>query len=209
MSGFLPRVRHPRFALFLAAFLLGALILVPTLGLLYGAVSAFDLAALIFAASCIPLWREDGLEEIRARAARDDGGRLLLLLTSFVILITVLIALTLLVHGKSGPVVVDFVLVAGTLILAWIFGNLVYAFHYAHLYYDEEQKPALDFPGDEPPLFTDFCYFSFVLGMTFQVSDVQILTRDLRREAMVHGLFAFFFNIGVLALSINVLAGVL
>ena len=201
--------RHPRFVVFLICCALASAALGPLLGWLRGVVLGFDFAALVFAGSCLPLWRDDRLEAIRARAARDDGGRVLLRITSLTILVAILVAITLMIRGKSNLEGGDFVLVAVTLVLAWVFGNLVYAFHYAHLYYDEEATPALDFPGNEPPLFADFCYFSFVLGMTFQVSDVQILTRAFRREATVHGLFAFFFNLGVLALSVNVLAGIL
>lgn len=198
---------HPRFVLFLAVLLVAGAALVPLGGALKGAVIAFDLAALAFAASCLPLWQADGLEAIRARAARDDGGRVLLRLTALVILSAILVALVLMVRGRAALTPLDVLLVVGTLIAAWVFGNLVYAFHYAHLYYDEEAKPGLDFPGDEPPLFADFCYFAFVLGMTFQVSDVQCLTRAFRRQAAIHGIFAFFFNLCVLALTVNVLAG--
>lgn len=204
----MPAIPHLRFFVFLAVFGLAGLALLPLLGVPRAVVVGFDLGAGLFAASCLSLWRADGLEAIRARAARDDGGRALLLLTSLSLLVVVMVALVLMVRGRSG-VPGDVALVIVTLMLAWIFGNLVYAFHYAHLYYDAEDRPGLEFPGDEPPLFADFCYFSFVLGMTFQVSDVQILTRDFRRQATVHGLFGFFFNLGVLALSINLLAGLL
>lgn len=203
------RSRHPRFLAFLAVLGGATAALVPLVGLLKGTVIGFDIAALVFVLSCIPLWREEEVEGIRARAARDDGGRALLLLTSLVLLLVILVTLALMVRGRAALGPWDFALVTLTLMLAWTFGNLVYAFHYGHLYYDCEARPGLDFPGGEPPLFADFCYFSFVLGMTFQVSDVQILTRAFRREATLHGLFAFFFNLGVLALTINVLAGVL
>ena len=132
-----------------------------------------------------------------------------LALTVTVVLLMVLVALTLLVGGKSGITGADLVLVTTTLAISWLFGSLVYAFHYAHVYYDEETRPALDFPGDEAPLFADFCYFALVIGMTFQVSDVQITTRRFRRLATLHGILAFFFNLGVVALTINVVAGVL
>ena len=67
----------------------------------------------------------------------------------------------------------------------------------------------LDFPGRAEPDYWDFLYFSFVIGMTFQVSDVQIENHHLRRLGLAHGVLAFFFNVVVLALTINIIAGLL
>jgi uncharacterized membrane protein len=65
----------------------------------------------------------------------------------------------------------------------------------------------LEFPGNEQPDYTDFVYFSFVLGMTFQVSDVVITSKHIRRLATMHGLLSFGYNTAILALSINVISG--
>ena len=90
--------------------------------------------------------------------------------------------------------------------------QVAFALHYAHQYY----RPAhtlssgvngLDFPKDPHPDYWDFLYFSFVIGMTAQVSDVQVLTRRWRRLVLAHGILSFLFNTAVLALSINLLAG--
>jgi uncharacterized membrane protein len=101
-------------------------------------------------------------------------------------------------------------LVVATLTIAWLFGNMVCALHYAHMFYDPApgggDHAGLVFPGTERPDFQDFCYFASVLGMTFQVSDVQIVSSRIRRAATVHALVAFFFNIGVVALAVNVVA---
>lgn len=82
--------------------------------------------------------------------------------------------------------------------------------HYAHRFFDcvsdGTDHGGLSFPGTDNPTFLDFCYFAFVLGMTFQVSDVQITSSRIRAEAMVHGLIAFMFNIGILALTVNLVA---
>lgn len=98
-------------------------------------------------------------------------------------------------------------------VLSWIFVHTIFAFHYAHEYYGEaddgKQKGGLLFPrADEqkkapPPEYWDFLYFSFVIGMTFQVSDVQITSRSLRRLVLVHGVVSFFYNVAVLALMVN------
>jgi len=96
---------------------------------------------------------------------------------------------------------------------SWLVIHTIYAFHYAHRYYQQEMKklpngPGLDFPGKLDPDYLDFLYFSFVIGMTSQVSDVQVTSREMRRITLVHGVLSFTFNMLVLALSINVVAGV-
>ena len=94
---------------------------------------------------------------------------------------------------------------------SWLLIHTIYAFHYAHRYYQEELKkepngPGLDFPGRLDPDYMDFLYFSFVIGMTSQVSDVQATSRQMRRITLIHGVLSFAFNMLVLALSINVVA---
>lgn len=94
---------------------------------------------------------------------------------------------------------------------SWLLIHTIYAFHYAHRYYQQELKkdpngPGLDFPGKLDPDYMDFLYFSFVIGMTSQVSDVQATSRQMRRITLIHGVLSFAFNMLVLALSINVVA---
>lgn len=94
---------------------------------------------------------------------------------------------------------------------AWLLIHTVYGFHYAHRYYQEEKNKetagaGLDFPGKRDPDYLDFLYYSFVVGMTCQVSDVQVTSREMRRLTLVHGVLSFAFNMLVLALSINVVA---
>ena len=94
------------------------------------------------------------------------------------------------------------------LAFAWLFSNTVYALHYAHLAYSNEAKcMGLSFPDTAEPLYWDFVYFAFTIGMTFQTSDVTISDQSIRRIVAMHGLAAFAFNIGVLAFTINVLGG--
>ena len=100
------------------------------------------------------------------------------------------------------------------LIASWLFIHTMFAFRYAHRYYQEEKQheadgPGLQFPGGLDPDYFDFLYYAFVIGMTSQVSDVQVTSREMRRITMVHGVLSFGFNMLVLALSINVVAGAL
>jgi uncharacterized membrane protein len=105
-------------------------------------------------------------------------------------------------------------LVAATLLVSWLMTHTTFAFRYAHEYYEapagaEKVDGGLQFPGEDQPDYLDFLYFSMVLGMTFQVSDVQITSRKFRRLATVHGLLSFLFNTIILALTVNIAAGLL
>jgi uncharacterized membrane protein len=111
--------------------------------------------------------------------------------------------------SKSGFLVP--ITVAGML-LSWIMVHTLFAFHYAHDYYMPHKTDktrhtgGLDFPGNERPDYIDFAYFSFVIGCTFQVSDIEISSKKIRRLVFVHQLISFGLNTFVLALSINLVA---
>jgi uncharacterized membrane protein len=117
---------------------------------------------------------------------------------------------------KTG-VTVPLVLALGTVGLSWVLLHTVYSLHYAHVYYgdvDPSDKryaaaQGLDFPGEQSPDYLDFAYFSFVVGMTCQVSDVQVTSQRMRRLTLVHGVISFGFNTFILALLINTISGLL
>ncbi len=100
-----------------------------------------------------------------------------------------------------------------SMVLSWVMVHTTMTFHYAHLYYNpSKNRPAgiaggLKFPEPESPAYLDFAYFSFVIGMTFQVSDVQVTSSDMRKQVLLHSLLAFALNTFVVALTINVIAG--
>jgi uncharacterized membrane protein len=113
---------------------------------------------------------------------------------------------------RAGHVVLGLVTVA----VSWLLVHTAFALRYAHQYYRdanrvrrEEVAGGMAFPGGQAPDYLDFAYFSFVIGMTFQVSDVQITSRPIRRAALLHGLIAFVFNSAILAILVNVIAGML
>lgn len=98
--------------------------------------------------------------------------------------------------------------------LSWVTLHVIYAVHYAHLYYDpaeraedRKQRGGLEFPGTKEPDYWDFVYFSLVIGMTCQVSDVQVTARDMRHLVTAQGIIAFFYNTVIVALAVNVAAG--
>ena len=156
------------------------------------------------------------IEEIKKSAAKDDGSApyvfIMILLSSCGSMFMVLLLLISDdVHTSKSSFLVP-ITVAGML-LSWVMVHTLFAFHYAHDYYgpDINDKTkhvgGLDFPGnDDKPDYIDFAYFAFVIGCTFQVSDVEISSRKIRRLAMVHQLISFGLNTFVLALSINLVA---
>jgi uncharacterized membrane protein len=112
--------------------------------------------------------------------------------------------------ARSGHIICA----VSTVILSWVMVHTLFTLHYGYLYYrkhspdQDDPGKRLLFPGDEKyPDYYDFAYFSFVIGMTSQVSDVQIGCRSIRRWALLHGIISFGFNTAVLALSINVISG--
>ena len=106
-------------------------------------------------------------------------------------------------------------LAIGAVIISWFLLHTIYTLRYAHLYYDQDTEVdgqakhvgGLQFPGKADPDYLDFVYFSFIVGMTFQVSDVNITSRRIRRVCIMHALMSFAFNTAILALSINVISG--
>ena len=105
-----------------------------------------------------------------------------------------------------------------TVVLSWAFMHTMFALHYAHDYYMEAdlsnpvpntEAQRLIFPGGQMPRYGDFLYFSFTVGMTFQVSDVQISDAEMRRVVLLHGATSFFYTTGILALAINLVAGLI
>ena len=154
----------------------------------------------------------------RLRAQAQDERDAVLLFVLLLATAVCVAAITVLMQQSRGLSGWDEVFHIGlsviALALSWLFIQTIFTFHYAHLYYREEKlnKSAgsgLQFPGGQDPDYFDFLYYAFVVGMTSQVSDVQVTSREMRRLTMVHGVLSFGFNMLILALSINVVAGLL
>ncbi len=153
--------------------------------------------------------------DIQKLANKEDGSRIFVLISvlvsSFASMVTVLL-LMLSSGDTSEHSIGKIILIIGGIISSWVLLHTIFTLHYAHLYYsDIPGNPAtaagLNFPGKEKPDYLDFAYFSFVIGMTFQVSDVQVNNRIIRRTALAHALLSFALNTFVVALSINLIAG--
>jgi len=106
-------------------------------------------------------------------------------------------------------------LAIAAIVFSWMLVHTIFALRYAHVYFHDARSVERDdisggvlFPGkNRSPDYLDFAYFSFVIGMTCQVSDVQICSPKIRRLALVHGLIAFAFNTAILAIFVNIIAG--
>jgi uncharacterized membrane protein len=149
-----------------------------------------------------------GLARIRRNAVLQDEGRFLILLVTalgaFASIAAIVFEL-----GASHHSPRELALATVTVALSWATVHTVFALHYAHEYYRGAKPGGLQFPsGDEheKPDYWDFVYFSFVIGMTAQVSDVGITNRTIRRTATAHGIASFVYNTALVALMVNIAA---
>lgn len=171
---------------------------------------AFDGGVIAFLVALTLRMRRASPAALRARAA--EPGHAVLRIMALLVVAIVLVALALELRGGAHDPP-RLLLAAGSLTMAWLFANSLFALHYMHLFYQPAGKAiagGLAFPGDEGhPDFGDFLYFAFTIGMTFQVSDVVITARGLRRLALIHGLLAFLFNIAVIAVTVSLVGSAL
>jgi uncharacterized membrane protein len=158
--------------------------------------------------------------KIRQLAQQQDLSRFLVFLFVVVTASAALFAVGFLVSVKrsqsGGHFMVHLLLTLLTVVFSWTLVHTVYGLRYAHAFYGDSDEPGVNwhaggliFPGDRPPDYFDFAYFSFVVGMTCQVSDVQITSRRMRRITLVHSILSFGFNTMILALLINTVSGLL
>jgi uncharacterized membrane protein len=155
------------------------------------------------------MWRSD-LAQIHRRAALyDEGAAVLLALTVGAALasLAAIFAELSVSHGSDRSPA-QLILATATIALSWAFIHTIFALHYAHECYGERPSAAsgLTFPGGEEPDYWDFVYFSLVIGMTSQVSDVAVTSKRVRRTVTAHGAVSFLFNTALLALSVNIAA---
>ena len=182
------------------------------LALLYGAFGpteavliSFDVTTATLLIGFAWLLRRAAVEDEPSHAVAQMQARRAVLTASIVISLVILVALGVELRPPNPPS--EVALSTVSLILSWLFFNCVYALYYAHAYYAASPGPGgLLFPGTTNPSYSDFLYFSFVLGTTFSVSDVQITSPSIRRVALLHGALSFFFNAVVIGLTVNAIA---
>lgn len=175
-----------------------------------GVAMAFDVAAVVFVLSLIPLLRGSDEASMRKHSAENDANRTLVLVLTTVIGFAVMAAIVGEIGAARAGEPLAIAKLVGTLLAIWLFANTVYTLHYAHAFYAQDRgKDAggIEFPGTKAPDYPDFAYFAFTLGMTFQTSDVAITSPRIRQIALLHCFGAFVFNLGVIAFTINALGG--
>jgi len=150
------------------------------------------------------------LDEIRRRAAiQDEGAFALLILVAAAAIVSLVAIVAEVAKTPSGEEWTKLAVGMGTIVLSWAFMHTIFATHYTHEYYgtrSDDRVGGLKFPGNQSPDYWDFLYFSMVIAMTCQVSDVAITSKIIRRVAIVHGVISFFFNLAILALTINLIS---
>ena len=210
---------HPRTIAALACFAAALLVLPWSWHAATRGVVAWDIGAFTLLVLAAVMFARDGDDgSMAGNALRQQEGEWTMFWVTLAGVLFSFVALsTELAHTKEmTPLNRDLHvgLVAATLLLSWLVTHVVFAMRYAHEFYTSSPgNPTIDggleFPSEPRPDYWDFGYFSLVLGMTFQVSDVQITSRKLRRLAAVHGLIGFLFNTVIVALTVNIAASLL
>jgi len=209
------RVR-PRLWIAIAIACMLAIILPGHLSPVTRALLSWDLGVLTFLILALIMFIGATPTHMRARATSQDDGALVVLICTIIAATVTIAAIVIELAGVKSYVpslrLLHFGLGMVTLLSSWAFIHTSFAIHYAHEYYicrrQHTQLP-LAFPEKPEPDYWDFLYFSFVIGMTSQTSDVAIVATTMRRLAMLHGIISFFFNTALLALAINAAASTL
>lgn len=178
-------------------------------------IASWDLSALIYLGLAWQVIARSDVRMTRDHALKQDQSSHVMFLFVVTAAFAGMVAIGFLATTLKGlefwPKAWHLALSIVALISSWLLIQTVFAFHYARRYYAPRhrvpaQPTGLQFPGDLDPDYLDFAYYSFVVGMTSQVSDVPVISRPMRHLTLIHSILAFIFNIAILALSINIIA---
>lgn len=197
---------RPRLFISLALGLASLLVMPATLRIATRLLIAWDISIAFYITLAFALFLSCDSNRIHKLASRQDDGRFLILIMTAVAAFASIAAIVveLGIKPQRTP---QLVLAVVTIVLSWSAIHTTFALHYAHEYYRGRNPGGLAFPGGEQdPDYWDFVYFSFVIGMTAQVSDVGITDRVIRRTAIAHGVVSFIFNTALVALMVNIAA---
>lgn len=178
---------------------------------------AWDIGGLVYLILALQLMMRFDANKMRARAARaDDSGFIILALILVAILASFAAMTGLAGEAKEAPKAEKLLylgLAGLTLFVSWLVTQIVFTIHYAHQHYartlDPKANAPLLFPDDDKPDYWDFFYFATSIGATSQTSDVAIRSKTMRRLVTLHAVVSFFFNTMVLAITINIAAGLI
>ena len=190
-------------------------LLAPPLPELIRPIAAGDLFFVAYLAAMAVMTLRLGGGALRARAAREDEGIALVVLIVLTVITFCCVAVVAVLNQRQAPSTFSLVLAVAAAPLGWLTLHTVAAFHYANLFYAPAgpHKPGghaggLQFPGTERPNIWDFLYYAFVVGMTAQVSDVQVMTTKVRRATLGHSVVSFFFNTAIIAMAVNAVVAI-
>ena len=201
---------RPRTFIAMAVGLAVCLVLPSSLRVITRLLIGWDAFVAVYLVLVFTLAFRSGISHIRRNAALQDDGRFLILLVTAVGAFASLAAIVSEL-GASHKGATELALATITVALTWATVHTTFALHYAHDYYRDDGSPGgLQFPSDgdrkDDPDYWDFVYFSFVIGMTAQTSDVGITDKSIRRTATAHGAISFIFNTALVALMVNIAA---
>ncbi|MDE2602571.1 MAG: DUF1345 domain-containing protein [Bradyrhizobium sp.] len=199
---------RPRTFISIAIGMVAFFLLPPSLRPVTRALLGWDLSISVYLLLVYTMMMRNGLAYIRRSAERQDDGRFVILLVTalgaFASIAAIVFEL-----GASQHSVPALTLATVTIALSWATVHTTFALHYAHAFYRGTKPGGLQFPGgdtSENADYWDFVYFSFVIGMTAQVSDVGITDKTIRRTATAHGIVSFIYNTALVALMVNIAA---
>lgn len=172
--------------------------------------TGWDIGVALYLIAVYEMIVRSNTARMRWRAAQEDEGQIAILALTVAAAVASIAAIVVLLIGKTseGPDSLRLALATATILLSWVFIHTIFALHYAHEYYGETgtRKRGLTFLHESEPDYWDFVYFSFVIGMTSQVSDVTVSSRGIRRTVTAHGIVSFLYNVALVALMVNIAA---
>jgi uncharacterized membrane protein len=199
--------RHKRFYIALACGV-GTALVARFLGIDAPLLAGGDIFYLVFLILCGVMIAGETASDLKRRAKNEDEGIVIVLLVTLATVAFFCDAVFTALNKKHGLDIPPLVLAGIGAPLGWVVLHTVMAFHYADIHYFDDpdcegDEKDLAFPGGRDPAPWDFLYYSFVVGMTAQVSDVQVLTTAMRRATLLHGVASFFFNTVLIAMTVN------
>lgn len=175
---------------------------------------AWDCSTGLYLVLALAMMARSTIDRIRDRAAMQDEAQMVILglttITALVSLAGIMLELAAAKAMKTHGVWQHIALAGTTVFLSWSFLHTMFAVHYAHEYYagpEDEPAQGLEFPGQEPPDYWDFVYYSFIIGTACATADVNITSKRMRKITTLHCIVSFFFNTTILALTVNIGAG--
>jgi uncharacterized membrane protein len=200
-------IRRPRLLSAIAVAVLAFGILQFYLSNLRSLLIAFDTAVLLYLILMLILFTEATPQTMRRRAQIQEDGKWTVLIVSVIVAFMVIGALSSDLHAAKEKSFADIALASGTILMSWLFVAFTFSQQYAHTFYTQADQ--LQFPGTTAPDYWDFLYFSTVLSMCCQTSDVAVCSSSLRRIVLLQSVLSFFFNVIIISITVNVVAGVL